>query len=120
MVARRAAIFPFRLCRAILEGCRKQLIWHGIMGEDSVGLHDVDEDESPLMQINGDSQRDTESGEIHSIGSSTNTKGKFEREYRDDLSGQPLRPDLVRRAIKVELDYFNEKGCLVNCAVTGV
>ena len=30
-VARDAAIYPFQLCKAILEGLRKELIWSGRM-----------------------------------------------------------------------------------------
>ena len=31
-------------------------------------------------------------------------------EFKDDLTGQPLDPKLVREARQKELDYFNSKG----------
>ena len=40
-----AAIFPLKLCAAILKGFRKQLVEEGIMSMDSIGLHYIGPDE---------------------------------------------------------------------------
>ena len=46
MVARRAATYPFRLCRAILAGFRKQLLLDGILRHGAIGMQYVGEGES--------------------------------------------------------------------------
>ena len=38
-----------------------------------------------------------------------------EEVYRDDLTGQPLNPALVKAARRNELDYFNSKGVWEKC-----
>ena len=50
-VARGAAVYPFKLCRAILEGCRNQLLRDGTLQD---GVHGVqalfEEDHARLLQ----------------------------------------------------------------------
>ena len=92
LTARRAAIFPFQLCRAILRGMREQLRRDGVFEPGVVGLH--------------------QSGFVadSSCGSILLSALAMERpKYIDDLTGQPLPEDLVRQGRKLELDYFCEK-----------
>ena len=86
MVARRAATYPFRLCRSILEGFRKQLMKDGVIQPGTVGMHYVGEDGLE------DERARSEVAHVLSVGA-TNTR------YYDDLTKQPLREDLVKAAI---------------------
>ena len=97
MVARRAATYPFRLCRAILEGFRQQLLTDGILREGMVGMQYVSSEEID------DRRAQRAATQVLSI-SRECTK------YFDDLTNQPLREDLVQHAIAKELEYFEQKG----------
>ena len=96
--ARRAAIYPFKLCKAILTGIKNQLIQDGLM---EVGVHGIQvatrlEDVEALMKINEDLEAPLY----------LNQHGKV---YRDALTGQPLVPELVEQARRRELEYFISK-----------
>ena len=97
MVARRAATYPFPLCRVTLSGFRRQLVVDGIIRQGSVGMHYISKDEVE------DERAELQVRQILSIGS------KCVKHY-DDLTGQPFREDLVRHAISKEIDYFEQKG----------
>ena len=101
LVARRAATYPFKLCKAILTGFRKQLVTDGIVRDGSVGMHYIGEAERD------DRRNQAACGEILSIGHAGMSKSGVK--YFDDLTKQPLREDLVREAISKELDYFDQK-----------
>ena len=89
-VAKDAARYSDPLCRAIIKGMTNEMQWRGIWRRGEVGLHAVS-DEDPVMQI------------------ANGCSGKF----RDDVTGQLLRDDLVREARAKELQYFCEKGVWV-------
>ena len=99
--ARDAAIYPFRLCRAILKGFRDQMVVDGRLQPGSVGLNSVFLDE-----------RDVDSS-ILSIGNRYGEllKVKVENEeiFLDDLTGHKLDPSLVRKAREMEMDYVRSK-----------
>ena len=57
-VARMAAIFPIRLCKAILEGFRNQLKKDGVVFEGVVGMHDADQSNSTTATPTRASPRD--------------------------------------------------------------
>ena len=89
--ARDAARYPPELVSAIIRGIKSQLRDAGYFKQGEVGLHALDDDraaEASLKSV--------------AMGYS----GKF----RDDITGQPLRNDLVMEARATELRYFNEKG----------
>ena len=99
-VARKAAVYDFKLCKAILMGFRDQLRADGLYKDGFVGmLEDRGEKPEPMP--------------VYQITSSCGTILKVQIEnsesFKDDLTGQPLAPDLVRIARKLELDYFNGK-----------
>ncbi len=77
--------------KAIIHGMTKQLQHEGMVHSGAVGLHAVDD-----SQQLEDMARSPERG----------YSGKF----RDDISGQVLRDDLVMEARRRELDYFTTKG----------
>ena len=98
--ARMAAIYHFKLCRAILVGFRRQLKRDGICKDGYVGMLEAGQERAEVLptyhiavgehvleiQIDG--------GPI----------------YRDDLTGQVLDSVLVAAARKKELDFFEAKG----------
>ena len=89
-VAQDAARYPAGLCRAIIHGMVNEMKNRGIHRPGEVGLHAVnDEDVDP------------------------DHDERFSGAYRDDMSGQLLRDDLVHEARQKELKYFCEKGVWV-------
>ncbi len=90
-VAREAAKYSKQLCRAIIRGMLNELKSKGIWKEGEVGLHAV---------------TDEDQGE----GINPEMDPRFTGKYRDDVSGQILRDDLVQEARAKELTYFSTKG----------
>ena len=98
--ARLAAIYPFELCRAILEGFARQMELDGKMTRGSVGLHLAEEvDEGIYIICNAH-------GEILKM------RVDGEEEFRDDLTGQLLDPKLVREARAKEMEYAKVQGLM--------
>ena len=100
--ARLAAIYHFKLCRAILVGFRRQLTADGICKSGFIGMLEAQQEKTevpPLMPcLNvgyGDSLL-----EVRVDGTPI---------YRDDLTGQVLDSKLVMEARKKELDFFEAK-----------
>ena len=97
--ARRAAIYPFLLCKAILKGFRNQMKADCIMGNGVFGIH-------PQGMLGGEENFDVrlideEGTEAYGI--------QGEKVYRDATSGQVLDPILVKEARRKELQYFESK-----------
>ena len=86
-VARDAARYSSQLCRAIVKGMIDEMQWRGIWRRGEVGLHAMT-DEDPIAQF------------------PDGCTGKF----RDDVTGQLLKDELVREARAKELQYFCDKG----------
>ena len=91
-VAREAAVYPRNLCKAIIRGMMDEMHSRGIWRPGEVGMHAV-ADEDNLDQ--------------------TIASEKCSGAYRDDISGQLLRDDLVKEARAKELQYFAQKGVWV-------
>ena len=101
-----AAIYPMRLCKAILQGCRRQLQEDDLMVLGIVGIQSKAEDVSEeklkkRIQRWHDIQFEEELMAV---------QGQREILYRDSITGQALVPELVREARKEELKYFTTKG----------
>ncbi len=93
-IAKDAAKYPDGLCRAIIKGMIDALYSKGILRRGEQGLHAVsDEDER------GEVARELQKG--------------CSGVYRDDVTGQLLRDDLVMEARRKELEYFYQKGVWV-------
>ena len=98
-----AAIYHFKLCRAILVGFRRQLQADGVCKDGFVGMREAGQEKSevlpsvvPLLHVGlGDHILDVEVD-----GSPV---------YRDDLTGQVLDGKLDRAARQKELEFFNSK-----------
>ena len=82
-VAAEAAIYPLKLCRAILRGFEKQLEVEGLMVEGVVG-----------MDVTEDQWRPATEAEVAAF--------MGEKVYKDALTGQTLPPALVEEARKRE------------------
>ncbi len=90
-VASEAARYPVQLCKAIVRGITRQLDAIGIHEPGMVGMHAVTDEKKDLENL-----KRADNG--------------YSGRYKDDLTGQPLRDDLVRAARALELEYFNSKG----------
>ena len=116
-VARMAAIFPLKLCRAILSGFRDQLKKDGILVNGTVGMQQngrgiktttTDDDhcayglDGSLNMCAAEEYCATKNGEVLK---SDNGEGPF----YDDLTKQQLPSELVKAARRKELDYFEMK-----------
>ena len=87
--ARSSAVYPFKLCQAILHGFANQLEAHH---RTAPGVH--------CLLLRGDGE--IESRAVMHVNSESGM-------YRDSITGQPLVPALVEEARKKELQYFEEK-----------
>ena len=90
-IAKEAAIYPRGLCQAVIRGIVEQLKQDRFLKSGCFGVQVPDDEE-----------------EIESLcqEASQGYSGKF----KDDITGQVLRDELVREARRVELDFFNKKG----------
>ena len=98
-VARMAALYHFKLCRAILVGFRNQLKKDGMCQEGYVGMLEREETPELLSCFNLTSA----SGHVLKV------QIENEQTFRDDLTGQALDPSLVKAARAKELEYFDGK-----------
>ncbi len=95
-VARGAARYPAKLCRAIIKGMTDQLRHAGIVKSGEAGLHAV-----------------TDDNEVEEV--MKTAEHGYSGQYRDDITGQVLRDDLVLEARQKELAYFDSKGVWMKC-----
>ena len=107
-IAREAAVYPFRLCRAILQGCRNQLLKDGTLKAGMYGLQSkFEEDETRYYDhFTGELLKgeDVVAAErVFAVQRATHEG------FKDSVTGQPLRAELVRVARKLELEYFDAK-----------
>jgi hypothetical protein len=98
--ARMAAVYHFKLCRAILVGFRRQLQKDGICKDGFIGMMEKDHEPQQLSILSFTNNH----GEVLNV---QNDNGEI---YKDDLTGQLLDPVLVRAARAKELEYFESKG----------
>ena len=101
-VARMAAVYDFKSCRAILVGFRKQMNMDGKCKDGFIGLLESGMEKSEVLPTLPVYQVEAK-GEMYNI------EVDGENVYRDDLTGQPLDPHLVREARKKELEFFAAK-----------
>ena len=85
------AIYPKDLCKAVLKGMTRQMRMDRKLKPGCFGIQAVD-DEDHVDDL------------IHS------PENGFSGRYKDDISGQVLRDDLVKKARQDELQYFLAKG----------
>ena len=94
-VGKAAAIYPFNLCKAILQGLKKQLTEDGYFKQGTVGI------QAKWLEADDDVEEYVKNAQAMAV--------QGELTYRDALTGQPLIPALVQEARRKELQYFAEK-----------
>jgi len=107
-LAREAAVYPFKLCRAILEGCRDQLMRDGTLKAGMFGLQGKFEEDTVRYfdHLTGEQLEGEDAVAAERVFA---VQVKEHASYRDSVTGQPLRTELVRAARKLELEYFEAK-----------
>ena len=110
--AREAAVYPFKLCKAILVGFKNQMIRdgrlprgsHGIQAlfdEDAVGYYDM---------FTGEALEGREKDAAEKIfAMKPASPGRCNLAFVDSVTGQALDPTLVAAARALELEYFESK-----------
>ena len=83
--------YPRALCQAVLRGATAQLRYDRRLKPGCYGIQAVDDDEEVHASLYGPEQG-------------------YSGKYKDDLTGQVLRDDLVQAARLKELEYFTAKG----------
>ena len=91
------AKYPRELCRAVLRGITAQLRADGRLQPGCYGVQMAD-DESGPRQLYGPEQG-------------------YSGRFKDDMTGQVLRDDLVTEARKKELEFFSAKGVWIKVPV---
>ena len=113
--AKLAAIYPFKLCTAILRGLSRQLVSDGVLKTGCIGLHMIEEQPPQyVMGIEESRSGDEQRSRIGGCTSITRGDGQVlsmagAKPYIDDLAGIVLDSQLVQIAIKKELQYFEDK-----------
>ena len=107
-VAREAAVYPFKLCRAILEGCTNQLMANGKMKAGMLGLQPQFEEDVVLYYDHATGAL-LEGEDAIAAEKVFAVQPQHHENFRDSVTGQPLRAELVRAARKLELEYFDAK-----------
>ncbi len=108
---RLAAVYPLRLCKAILYGCRNQLREDGRYVVGLIGMQPKMEDGMTDAALERRVRRLWNIEVEESVEILKAPRDATQQEvFRDDLTGQPLVPELVRAARRRELEYFAAKG----------
>jgi len=118
-VARMAAIFPVRLCKAILGGLRDQLRADGAVHDGVVGIHEHERHVSNDADVSSPASCRVEPGVVTDPSCGEDKYAivdghllKFDDgqgPFFDDLTRQQLPSLLVKAARKKELEYFQSK-----------
>ena len=116
-VAKAAAIYPFKLCRTISAGCRNQLVKDGLFTVGAMGM-DVAHEALEQMEYWPDAgfgvrlcapTDETAASKSLQTGETPAMVSQGVKIYKDALTGQPLIPQLVMAARRLELEYFESK-----------
>ena len=118
-VAREAAVYPFKLCRAILRGCVQQLRadkrlqsgQHGIqcLWEEAAETMLVELDQETVMEILSATGSAPAATSRHPVPMRPPGYAAQSKPFKDSVTGQPLPGELIRAARKLELEYFEKK-----------
>ena len=90
-ICREMAKYPRELCRAVIRGLTAQLCTDGRIRRGCHGIQLVDDDPDVLLLACGQEQG-------------------YSGKYKDAMTGQVLKDDLVSKARKVEIGFFESKG----------
>ncbi len=95
-VARVAAIYPMRLCKAIIQGCRAQLREDGRVFIGHVGILPKECEAWSEGKLQAKTERFL----------NVQIAKEHQEEFKDSVTGQPLVAELVREARRKEMEYF--------------
>ena len=95
------AIFPFGLCRAILHGCRSQLVADGRLVLGVIGIQRPEETMAERELEKLCQKYMTLVIEVNAV--------HGEPAFKDAITGQSLRPEMVKAARREEMEYFAAK-----------
>ena len=101
--ARMAAVYHFKLCRAIPVGFRSQLRKDGVCKDGVVGMLRSGMEGQEVPAVLPCFHLTNDKGSILKV------QVEGDEIFRDDLTGQLLDPELVGAAKKKELEYFDGK-----------
>ena len=111
--ARDAAVYPFQLCKAILVGLHKQLKAEGRLTQGVFGIQalwEADPFDGEWVEY-----VDVRTGERVSLLEYEKLDELFQVShgrdgtYRDGVTGQELKPELVKAARQEEMEFFRDK-----------
>ena len=97
--ARRSQEFTPETCRAILQGFRRQLVYDGRL---SLGIVGIQRPEEKLTDVQLGRIVGRHAGEFHE--DVDVLVAEASGEFVDALTGQPLVPELVRAARRLEIE----------------
>ena len=92
--AKAAAIYPFVLCKAILQGLKNQMRVDKRMRPGAHGLHNPGDD-AEIMLLAMLVQEDNK---LMALSSGKDHQGVKAEQFTDGITGQPLNAELVREA----------------------
>ena len=105
-----AALYHFKLRKAILVGFRYQEKADGTYKDGFVGLTESGQEREAMAVMSVQIAPEVVDDKVYRLkdknGSIKNVRIGSEVMYRDDLTGQILDPDLVRIARAKKLEYF--------------
>ena len=105
-LGRQAAVYPFKLCRAILEGARQQLRQddrledgvYCIMPDPSENMTDKQLERRVCRKLNIEIPRDLAAEGENKEADDVLNFDKGSEKFVDSVTGQPLIPEMVRAA----------------------
>ena len=106
--AKAAAIYPFALCKAILQGIRNQLRIDHRLQEGIYGLMSP-ADLQKWMENDDDALENSQARDASDYDQLNAVYKQGEAVIKDALTGQALDSKLVKIARQAELDYFESK-----------
>ena len=100
--ARLSEIYPCKLCRAILQGCKNQLVRDGSLKTGMHGLQgEFEEDVTKYYDsLTGAPLEGADRAAAERVFAVQQMKHEG---YKDSVTGQPLQTELVQAARKLEL-----------------
>ena len=122
-LARRAAVYPMKLCRAILRGFRNQLRADGRLADGVAGIQTLEKEEVCLALCEGElkvmtdvpreNRGDRFITDVNELEEFLELHRVDQETFKDAVTGHPLRPAMVKEARRLELEYFATKGVWV-------
>ena len=109
-MAREAAVYPFKFCKAILVGFRNQMVIDGRLPRGSHGIQALfGEDSATSVYVDALTGEALDPADAAAAAKVFTVRTDARPVYVDSITGQPLDGNLVRAARKEELTFFASK-----------